>query len=392
MSEFQNLLSKQPVRLANRNEHPYHMYDMIVSTPDSIDRFWKEERDTLAKVAKTIATTATRVIFVGIGTSYHCALNAKYFFEQVAQLDRSKVSIDAIDSFDFTQRTPYLDATTAVIIFSHRGIKKFSFDSYMKSKQAGSLTVLFTSIESPVVDGLTVVRTSHGEQSSAFTVSHTTSSFGALCLANEVAKVLGNNVSALESELAAFSNTVKSILSNQDSHKLWASRFKNVPWLPFTGYSGNVSNAHEVALKIKEACWKLAEGSQVEQFIHGPFVACGNNTVLTTLISTDDKLDVGRQRSICLLRAVKLVGGQAAAIIQDSENQESIKEVETAVGQDGVVIKVPKSSEPINVLTSLLSLQLITYHISLEVGTNPDVFRKDQPEHSSAFLNSGIVL
>ena len=46
---------------------------------------------------------------------------------------------------------------------------------------------------------------------------------------------------------------------------------------------------------------------------------------------------------------------------------------------------MPALPEPLTALSCLIPLQLFAYHLALARGTNPDVFRLDDPRFSRAF-------
>ena len=52
----------------------------------------------------------------------------------------------------------------------------------------------------------------------------------------------------------------------------------------FTGWGPNTAQALEVSLKIKETSFSSTEGFQVEQLLHGPFVATPPNSLLTLML------------------------------------------------------------------------------------------------------------
>ncbi|GAM21681.1 hypothetical protein SAMD00019534_048560 [Acytostelium subglobosum LB1] len=360
------------------------MFDMINHTPAALERILSQEQSVIQSVSAVIASSRiNKVLLVGIGTSWHAALNADYYFKTVAGLPH----VEAWHSMDFVQRSPPVDDKTAVIIFSHRGVKTFSFEACVRSKNSGCYTVLLTSLDSPINESLgldAIIRTSKGEQSSAFTVSHTSSTFVALMLSVYIG--LGRKVdqaAGLEQHLNKIPNLLQSIINHDHQmYKSWAARVKDLRYLPFVAYLGNVSNTYEVGLKINEAVYMYAQGFNVEQFIHGPFVAVDENTGLTAIISKED----GKERTLQLLKAAKHVGVKVSLITSDCDYTSA-----EVVGKD-CIISLPDVPEPISVLTNLVALQLLTYYLAMERKTDPDMFRRDLPLHSDAFVVSGLNL
>ncbi|EFA80877.1 hypothetical protein PPL_06466 [Heterostelium album PN500] len=385
---MEELLKLQKPRLPNKDAHPYHMYDMITDTPAALRRVYQEEQAVIESVATVLhSDRINRILLVGIGTSWHATLNAAYLLNKVGGLGLSDTkTVTAWNSFDFIQQQPKIDSSSAVIIFSHRGVKKFSYQSYIRAKEAGSYTILLTGVGSALIESLdAVIRTSKQEQSSAFTISHSCSYYVSLILSVEIG--LKNGVDTAkdlkQNHLAKVPEYFESLLQDETPYKRWAESAKDRSYLPFVGYLGNVSNCYEVALKIKEAAWVVAEGCQLEQFIHGPFVAVDNKTALTTIITPDP---LGKERSHQLLNAAKHVGSVISAITTKSDTT-----TESIVGVENT-IKLVDVPDPISIITNLGCLQLLTYHLALAKKTNPDTFRRDQPLHSDAFTTAGLLI
>ncbi|KAF2076982.1 hypothetical protein CYY_001691 [Polysphondylium violaceum] len=382
------LLKLTKPRLENKNAHPYHMYNMIMDTPSALERIFNEEQEIIEKVVSVLdSDRIDRILLIGIGTSWHAALNAHYLLTRLGNLDQSKKSVVVWNSFDFIQQSPHLDSKTAVFIFSHRGIKTYSYQSYMKAKEAGSYVVLLTGTEAAVLEPLdAIIRTSKNDQSAAFTISHSSSYYVCLILSAKLGAKSGSSEAKdiVDNHLSKVPQYFSSLLKDETPYKRWAETVQDKFYLPFSGYLGNTSNAYEVALKIKESSYCISEGFNVEQLIHGPFVAFSSHTALTAMITDYDKL--GKERSHQLLKASKHVGATVLAITTIGDNTtESIVGIENTIK----LIDVPDS---ISILTNLGCLQLLSYHLAILKKVNPDTFRRDQPLHSDCFSVAGLTL
>jgi glucosamine 6-phosphate synthetase-like amidotransferase/phosphosugar isomerase protein len=126
-----------------------------------------------------------------------------------------------------------------------------------------------------------VFRTSVGEKSSAFTISHSCAITVLTLIAIKLGKITDCPINDLP-------NYARKLLELEPSIQKWAkgiythvstwyitsimkidatSRNSIVQY--YSGYGLNEPNAYEVALKLKEACYIQAEGFQLEQLIHG---------------------------------------------------------------------------------------------------------------------------
>eukprot|EP01132_Coremiostelium_polycephalum_P006719 gene6719-8329_t len=392
---FQELIKKQPTRLPVRNAHPYHMHDMIMKTPDALQRVINEELDKSIKNVAKVLVDKKKIFFIGIGTSYHACLNAKYYFRKVAKM----VNTETVNSMECIFNRTLEDIPTedrvscAAVIFSHRGIKQYSYQSYKMAKEQGLYTVLLTSTESVITDDVdAIIRTSLPEQSSAFTVSHSTSTFCTLLLANEIAKLRSLPTVISQNDLMDIPTKHFQYVLDKSlpSIKEWCKKISNEKEIQlnyFVGYGGNESNCHEISLKIEEAAYIFAQPFQLESYIHGPFVATDNRTSVTFFISNNDpSQSFAKDRTHQCMRAVKNVNGKVTVITTECDNTTD------SIVQDALIIKGPSVSEPISVLTNLFISQLMTYHLALEQKTNPDTFRTDTPLHSTTFSKAGLIL
>ncbi|EGC34339.1 hypothetical protein DICPUDRAFT_79907 [Dictyostelium purpureum] len=391
---MEDLRKKQPIRNPLRNQHPHNMYDMIMDTPVALERVLNEEAENIKSIAKVLSSRK-KVYLIGIGTSLHAAQNAHFYLRNIAHVD-----CEAINSFEFISNPPfYLNKDDcAMIIFSHSGIKTFSYEAYMKNKELGIYTVLITSTESVIDQPMdAIIRTSKIEQSAAFTISHSCSTLCSLLLSVEIAKNRGiaiDNQAKLEEQIKQLPQIFRGIneKSTEDIKK-WCD-FANTRTLNyFIAYGANESNASEVSLKMQEATYTFYQGYNLEFYLHGPFVATNKDTC-TTFVVTErtDKTKRAVERSIKALNAVLFVNGKGAVIIPESDT-ESISQITKDHADNLFILRSPSNIlEPVSVLTNLYILQSMTYWMAVLKGTNPDSFKRQIPPNDTAFIKAGLIL
>ena len=162
---------------------------------------------------------------------------------------------------------------------------------------------------------------------------------------------------------------VESALGQEATTRGLAKQSVDARHMYFTGWGPNRATAYEVALKIKETSYLTPEGFEVEQYLHGPFVATHSGGLVTSIAPPGP----GLERANSILRAAKHVGADTAALVESGDPVDG-SAVDT-------VIELPRTSEPLTPIVYLVPLQLLTYHLALEVGRNPDTFRRDDPVH-----------
>ena len=348
------------------------MHEGILSQPAAIARVLEEEGDAAGRLA-ALLDSSERLHVVGVGTSWHAALVGEWLLASVA----GRRDARAWNSFEFCTSTPPLNPEDAVVVLSHTGRKRYSALALARAQELGARTAVVTGLDSEAKTDLAdvVVRTSPPERSAAYTVSNTTAmtALALVAAALEPTPVESiNGATKLRDELKRLPDLVAKALEQEPAIREWAASSALAERLYFAGWGPNAATAYEVSLKIKETSYRVAEGFQLEQYLHGPFVATDTTCMVTLIAPSSD----GRERAVEILAAAKAVGATTAAIMQAGDD--------AVASVADVAIPMPATPEPLTPIVYLVPLQLLTYWLAVEVGTNPDVFRLDDPTHRAA--------
>ena len=261
-------------------------------------------------------------------------------------------------------------------MLSHRGTKLYSARALEMGKTSGARTFIFSGIGSGVRADIAdaVVRTSESDKSSAFTVSHTTTMTCLAMLAVELGGKGENRPLAadLNGHLNRLPDLIEAALGEEAAVQEWAHSAREAERFYFTGWGPNASTAYEVALKMKETSYAMTEGFQLEQYLHGPFVATHPGCMVTFIIPPG----VGRDRALSLMDAAHETGAHTVAIFQDGDTE--------VLGRADVDIPLPGVAAELTPILYLIPLQLFTYWLAVGLEHNPDVFRLDDPAHLAA--------
>ena len=353
-----------------RTRHPYHMYDAIQGQPDAFVRV-AGRNDAEAGRFAARAASCDRLFLVGTGTSSHAALIG----EHIMRAYGGDLPVHAYQAFDFALYGPRLGAKDCVIGVSHRGNKDYTVRSLARAKDAGCLTALVTGegnvATRPEADAVFV--TVPQEISSAHTISYTAS----LAVLSTLAGHLGRRrtgarlipESVLSERVPA---AIRKALATERDMAGWAREHVGRRRIWIVGGGPSAWVAHEVALKIKEAAYLMAEGLAVETMLHGPFQCTDPKDVFVLVAPAG----AAQARVIELAGMFTKIG--AAYLVVGDGTGESMRP-----GAAGWCV-VPEVPEPFTALVGLVPLQLLTYHLALECGTNPDVFRRDDPRFARA--------
>ena len=350
-----------------RAAHPYRMHDAIVSQPDAIASVIESQRERCAEIGAILAGRR-RIHVVGIGTSWHAALVG-------ASIMTAGPESFAHNSFEFCTETPAVTADDAVIVISHRGTKRSSYDALDLAVAKGAYTVAVTSTDpGPRIQVADAgIRTVAQETSAAFTVSYTTALTALAMLNSAMAGSLNDGDNGLNelpqqvSHILAAEDDVKAVVADHHGKR----RFISAAW------GANTANAYEVALKIKETSRADCEGFQIEQLLHGPFCSLDSDCLLTVIATPGDD----RGRVLDLTRAAAALGAPVWAL--SSRPDDGLPE--SALSDAGArVFPLPDTPAYLTPIVSVVPLQLFTYHLALAHNTHPDLFQQDVPEQAAA--------
>jgi glucosamine--fructose-6-phosphate aminotransferase (isomerizing) len=354
------------------------MHDAILRQPQVMAEMLRRHDAGAREVAATLAQKR-RLHLVGIGTSWHAALVAHHWFQQLAP---EGPEAHAWHSFEFCAYPPPLGRDDAVIVISHRGTKTYSFQALELAQSRGAYTVAITATNPgpriQVADAhLTTVEQ---ERSAAFTVSYTAALTVLALLA--LALALGrqasdatrdaNGAARLREQLEAVPAAVAQVLAGETAIQETARRFQDCQRFISVGWGPNTGNAYEVALKLKETSAVDSEGIQVEQLLHGPFCSVDPRCLLTLIAPPGP----GSQRAEDIARAASAAGAPVWGLVQQGDSR--LAELCSAS------FPLPAVPEIWSPLVYIIPLQLFTYHLALARGAHPDLFQQNNPRQAAA--------
>jgi glutamine---fructose-6-phosphate transaminase (isomerizing) len=357
-----------------RDRHPFYMYDAIRAQPEAFVRVL-EKNQAAADDFAARASSCERLFLVGIGTS----LNAARVGEHLVREYGGGIDVRAVHSFDFALYGPDLRAGDCVVAVSHRGSKRYTALALERAREAGCLTALVTGEDAAVAARPDAVfETVSQERSSAHTVSYT----AAVAVLARLAGRIGFHRKGSETLAGSLlrdrvPDAMRSALGTEDLVGTLAREHAAHRRIWLAGGGPSAVTAEEVAIKIKESSYLQAEGMATEALLHGPF-QCVEAEDLFVLVAPAGAAQ-GRTLEIAELTAE--IGGSCLVVDDGSPEPPS-----------GVVgrILVPEVPEPFSALTCLVPLQLFAYHLALARGTNPDIFRVDDPRFARADVSGRL--
>jgi glutamine---fructose-6-phosphate transaminase (isomerizing) len=285
----------------------------------------------VAAAAERVA--GRRTFLVGTGTSWHAA-------NQGAHLLRlTGVDAWAVQAADCALYGPRPTPADALILLSHRGTKRHTAEVLARARADGVPTVAIGGIGAPGADLETVPQ----ERSSAFTASH----IGALARLTQLAVALGAELGDPAAVPDAVAEALETPLDVRPPKR----------GLEFTGAGVTQWTAAEGALKVRETSRVYAAAHSVEQLLHGPSVALGEDDALVVL----DGGGPGVPRLEEVARAAEMTGVSVHRL------------------REGAL------SEPLSIFPLTVAVQRIALECAKATGSDPDAFGYDVPGRREAW-------
>ncbi len=248
-----------------------HLQQQILSQPEELERVAISGTVKAQVHAAAEALHRVRRIWVvGTGTSQHAAhLGA-------AMLQDAGRSAHAVSSMQFVKNAPIVGPQDGVVVITHTGETAYALSARALAVTGGLQTVTISRQGLGMND---MIETVPKETSETYTVSYTTTLL-----------VLG----MLAASMGADSITPEALALVPDAARnaIAASGTDQIPVparsLQLIGAGPAAITAREGALKVREAARLLAEGHDVEFFLHGTAVPLGSQDQLIALTHGDD--------------------------------------------------------------------------------------------------------
>ena len=305
---------------------------------------------------------ANRIIIVACGTSYHSGLIGEYLIEDLA-----RIPVEVEYASEFRYRNPILSEGDIVIALSQSGETADTLAALELAKKKGAMIYGIVNAVGSSIARLTDAGSYiHAgpeigvASTKAFTGQVTVLTLLALSLAHKLSTISTTKFQTLVRELELIPGKVEEILKENDHIKYIAGEVKNHHNALYLGRGYNFPVALEGALKLKEISYVHAEGYPAAEMKHGPIALIDENMpvyVTATNPSAYDKI-------VSNVQEVVARKGRVIAIVNKGE--EAIANIADHV------IEIPSTEEALTPLLSVIPLQLLSYHVAVELGKNVD--------------------
>ncbi len=294
---------------------------------------------------------ARQVYLIGCGTSYHACLAGSVYFAQLA----GRAVIPVLAPQFIPQYLPAVNRQDVGIFVSQSGETKDVLNALQAAEARG-----MTSLGLANVIGSTLTKATACwlplccgyEISVPATKTFTNQVVTFLYLAYRLA---GRDTSPLEQIPALMEQTLAASEPQVQAITPAVNQWNDLYCL---GYGATYPMALEGALKLKEITYAHCEGMLSTEFKHGPLSAVTDNYPVLFVAGPEDIPLI-----VSGINEVTCRGGRAIAIGQEDPRLR-------ANASD--VITLPAAAPEISSLLSVLPLQLLAYHMSVDRGYDPD--------------------
>jgi len=294
---------------------------------------------------------ARHLYFIGCGTSYHAALAGSVYFAQLAGVPVTTVlapqfiaqyaptvNHDDVGIF-VSQSGETKDVLNALEAAEARGMQCFGLANVV-----GSTLTKATSLSLPLCCGY--------EISVPATKTFTNQVVTFLYLAYKMA---GKDVGKLDSIPKLMEETLEMVAPQVEAIAKDINEWNDLYCL---GYGATYAIALEGALKLKEITYAHCEGMLSTEFKHGPLSAVSKGFPI--LFVSDGSAN---PLIISGINEVKVRGARTIVIAEE--------DTRLRANADDMIV-LPKSDPQISALLGVLPLQLLSYHMSVMRGFDPD--------------------
>jgi glucosamine--fructose-6-phosphate aminotransferase (isomerizing) len=312
--------------------------------------------------AKAIFDRVDHVQIVACGTSYHAGMVAKYWFESWANI---ACSVEVASEFRY--RKVVVPNNSLIVTISQSGetadtlaaLRKAQTQSYLSS-----LTICNVPNSALIRESELNLLTEAGTEIGVASTKAFTTQLVALQLLGILLGRRKGLSEELEAEMVAalkqLPNLCREVLTLDKQIETLSEVFVDKHHALFLGRGIHYPIALEGALKLKEISYIHAEAYPAGELKHGPLALVDSDMPVISVAPNDELIDKLKSN----LEEVHARGGQLLVFADTHTNFKQTAEFK--------VIHLPKVPQTLTAIVYTLPLQLLSYHVAIQKGTDVD--------------------
>jgi glucosamine--fructose-6-phosphate aminotransferase (isomerizing) len=331
-----------------------HLEREISEQPQVLQRLLDEERTTVEQVAASIRERRPRfIVLAARGSSDNAARYGQYLF---GTANRLPVALATPSLFTLYEQPPELDGAL-VLGISQSGQSPDIVSVLEEGRRQGALTVAITNDPHSALADIanhTICLRTGAEQSVAATKTYTASLLAFAMLSTALAQDTPRF-----QDLEAVPNLVAEVSASTPDIIKAAERYRYAEACVVVSRGYNYATAYEIALKLKELTYILAEPYSSADFQHGPLALIERGFPIVAVVPQG--MVTGE-----LLELLGQLRDNGAELVVISADQDALSLAQTPLRlPDGV-------SEWLSPLVTVVPGQLFALGVTLVKGFDPD--------------------
>jgi glutamine---fructose-6-phosphate transaminase (isomerizing) len=356
------------VESADRGEYDHYMLKEIYEQPQALAATFNSANvdeigdDVFGAGASKLFDQVQAVQIVACGTSYHSGLVARYWLEELAGIP---CQVEVASEFRYRKRVQY--PGTLLLTISQSGetadtlaaLRNIGADEFL-----GSLVIANVDNSSLVRESDLVFLTKAGVEIGVASTKAFTTQLVALLMLTVVLgrrKDMGPELQAqLIRDMQRLPHFVQQTLELDPAIEKLSERFIAKHHALFLGRGIQYPIAMEGALKLKEISYIHAEAYPAGELKHGPLALVDADMPVVAVAPNDELLEKLKSN----LEEVRSRGGELYVFADGDAGIKSEDRVN--------VLAMPACPEVLKPIVYTVALQLLSYHVALQKGTDVD--------------------
>lgn len=371
IKERQPEILEMEIESIQKGGYPHFMLKEIMEAPEAVENSIKGrliEEEGLARLGglqgvEKELRKIKRLNIVACGTASYASMVGRYMLEEYAGIP---VEVDI--GSEFRYRKPIMDESSALLCVSQSGETADTLAALREIKRRGFLTLGIVNATGSTLSRETDAGV-YNHIGPEIGVAATKSFVSQLTVLALLTLFLGRqrNLSLIKGQrivqdIKGLPDKIRTILATQnEAIKILVEKYAKFNNFMFLGRKYNYPVALEGALKLKEIAYPIhAEGFASGEMKHGPLALADENFPFIFIAPQDSVYE----KTLSNIQEVK--ARKAPIIAIASEGDERIKELADDV------IYIPKTSEMLTPILSVVPLQLFAYHMGVLRGCDVD--------------------
>jgi glucosamine--fructose-6-phosphate aminotransferase (isomerizing) len=366
--ERKRTLISDMVEVVDRGEYNHFMMKEIFEQPKALsDTLDTAPGSTISdsrfgEGAKAIFDQVTAVQIVACGTSYHSGMVARYWLEELAGIP---CQVEVASEFRYRNRVQHPGSLLVTVSQSGETADTLAaLRNVDENEFVGSLVISNVDNSSLVRESDLVFLTRAGTEIGVASTKAFTTQLVAFLMLTTVLGRRGSLSTQREADIMAalqeLPHAVTKTLRRDPAIQTLSEKFTSKHHALFLGRGIQYPIAMEGALKLKEISYIHAEAYPAGELKHGPLALVDEDMPVVAVAPNDELLEKLKSN----LEEVRSRGGELYVFAD--------KEASFDAGDRVHVLRMPRCAEVLKPIVYTVALQLLSYHVAIQKGTDVD--------------------